>query len=123
MVNTVGNLEDGITAFYNEEFSRAYDVLLPLAEEGNATAQCYIASMYQAGLYVSLDSNKAIEWYLKAAEQNIKEGHISGTAYNNLATIYIVGMPDISADPDLAKKYWKKAEELGFEMVPKKNEK
>lgn len=119
-MNKVENLQDGVTAFDNEEFSKSYDLLLPLAEEGNATAQCYIASMYQGGLGIPLDSNKAIEWYLKSAEQSVKEGHVSGTAYNNLAGIYSVGMPGVSANPDLAKEYWKRAEELGFEMIPKK---
>ncbi len=109
-------IEKGIKAFDAGNYSDAYFRLTPLAEIGDAQAQCYIASMYQLGLGIPVDGIKAVEWYAKAAKQEIKEGSISAIAYNNLATIYIAGMPDILPDHKLAKKYQQKARELGFEM-------
>ena len=40
------------------------------AEAGDASAQNELGWMYQYGKYTSLDTQKAIEWYSKAAEQN-----------------------------------------------------
>jgi TPR repeat protein len=68
--------------------------------------------MFQAGLGVEVDGPRALEWYLKAAEQ----GH--AIAYNNLGTIYHVGMPGVAADPAKARECYKKAVQLGFDMVP-----
>jgi len=109
-------LDEGIKAFDAGNYSDAYSILIALAEMGNAQAQCYIASMYQLGLGVQVDGIKAVEWYTKAAKQEIKEGFISAIAYNNLATIYIADTPSILPDRKLAKKYQQKARELGFEM-------
>lgn len=121
-MNTESNkqkqLLEGINAFDTEDYSRAMELLLPLAESGVASAQCYIASMYQGGFGVPMSGKAAIDWYLKAALQEEMEERVSATAYNNLATIYSTGMLDVYADRDMAKKYWKKASDLGFEMIP-----
>jgi TPR repeat protein len=50
-------LENGIKAFENEDFSVAVTILMPLAKAGYAKAQCYIASMYQGGFGVPLDGS------------------------------------------------------------------
>ena len=92
---------------------------MPLAEAGNAQAQCHVASMYQGGFGLPADGAKAVEWYLKAALQEEYAGRISGVAYNNLGTIYGTGMPGVQPDPAKAKEYWRKAVELGVEMIPK----
>jgi TPR repeat protein len=107
-------LDGGIKAFEVGNYSEAYSILIVLAEMGDAQAQCYIASMYQLGLGVPVNGKKAVEWYIKAAKQEITEGFISAIAYNNLATIYIVDTPGILPDHELAKKYQQKAKELGF---------
>jgi len=111
-------LEKGIKAFQNENFLDAYNLILPWAVSGYAKAQCYIATMYQCGLGVSINGVQAVKWYRKAAEQGEKYERISATAYNNLGTIFSVGMPGIQANIGMAKKYWRKAVELGFEMIP-----
>jgi TPR repeat protein len=112
-------LNAGIEAFDREDYSEAYKLLIPLATAGYAQAQCYVASMYMGGYGVPLDGAKAIEWYEKAAMQEERMGRISAIACNNLGTIYSNGMPGVSADVKLAKKYWRKAVELGFDMIPK----
>jgi TPR repeat protein len=111
-------LEDGIEAFQNEDFSKAYTLMMPLAKAGYAKAQCYIASLYHGGFGVPVNGAKAVEWYRKAAEQYEKYEHVSATAYNNLGTIYSAGMPGVPADIGIAKECWCQAAELGFEMIP-----
>jgi TPR repeat protein len=112
------DLENGIEAFQNEDYSKAFSLLMPLAEVGLAQAQCYIASMYHGGLGVPVDGSKAVKWYRKAAELRDTASHISAVAYNNLGTIYSTGMPGVSADHRLARKCWRQDAELGFEMIP-----
>jgi TPR repeat protein len=112
-------LKAAIKAFEEQSYQEAYRLLIPLAEAGNPQAQCYIASMYQGGFGVPVDGAKAVEWYLKAAVQQDRTERISAVAYNNLGTIYSAGMPGVASDAQLAKEYWRKAVELGFEMIPK----
>lgn len=109
-------LEEGIGAFDNGDYIFAFKLLLPLAEAGNAKAQCYLGGMYQGGLGVPADGAQAVRWYLEAARQEIDVEHISATAYSNLATIYTVGMFGIGADKQLARSYAQMAERLGFQM-------
>ena len=111
-------LEEGIEAFQNEDFSKAYTLLMPLAKAGYAKAQCYIASLYQGGFGVPVNGAKAVEWYLLAAKQEEKDERVSATAYNNLGTIYSTGMPGVPADIGRAKECWRQAVELGFDMIP-----
>ncbi|MBI4885295.1 MAG: sel1 repeat family protein [Actinobacteria bacterium] len=113
----MNKLKDGLYAYREGNYKRALRCLLPLAETGDATAQCYVASIYQGGLGVPADGQAAVTWYRKAAEQEVREERLSAIAYNNLATIFATGMPGVSRDPALAKQYWRKAAELGFEMI------
>lgn len=115
----MSKLDDGLDAYQQGDYELALPLLLPVAEAGNAKAQCHIASMYEGGLGVPVDGQEAVKWYRRAAEHEDREGKISGIAYNNLATIFCTGMPGIPPDLALAKKYWRKAVELGFEMIPR----
>jgi TPR repeat protein len=112
-------IRSGIEAYENQDYAEAFRLLIPLAQAGNPQAQCYVASMYQGGLGVPVDGPMAVEWYRKAAIQEERIEHISAVAFNNLATIYSVGMPGIPPDKELAEQCWRKASELGFKMIPK----
>lgn len=39
----MSDLEKGLSAFYSQDYSKALSLLNPLADEGNAEAQCAIA--------------------------------------------------------------------------------
>jgi TPR repeat protein len=110
-------LKKGLKAFDNKKFDEAFAILLPLAKNGIAQAQSLIAHMYMFGFGTDMDCTQAVKWYKKAAAQ--REEKVSAVAYNNLGTIYVCGMPGIKANRTLARKYWKKAYELGFTMIPK----
>jgi len=53
-----------------ETDQQTFITLQTIAENGNATAQRMIASMYEQGDGVARDMSKAIEWYRKAAVLN-----------------------------------------------------
>jgi len=105
-----------MNALENEDHALAFRLFNLLAEAGNAKAQCNLATLYHFGLGVEADGKKAVELYRGVAEQEILEEHLSGIAYNNLATIYICGFPGIEPDPQRARDYRDRAKALGFEM-------
>jgi len=101
-------------ALQKGNFAVAYELLIPLAEAGNHKAQCYLASAYQLGLGTEVDGEKALALYKKVAEQDIQEEGLSALAYNNMATIYFVGVSGIERDPEQGAKCLEKARNLGF---------
>jgi uncharacterized protein len=97
-------LEQGIRAFELENYTEAFNLLLPLAESGDSEAQCHIGCMYDLGLGVKADTNEAITWYLLAAES----GH--PVAQNNLALL----MRFSENKPEEAAKWYLLAAEQGL---------
>ena len=96
--------KEGLAAFDTEDYAKAKALLEPLAEQGNAEAQCVIGNLYyQLGLGVAPDAAKAIAWYRKSAEQGY------GLAANNLAGM----LPEPEAD-----LWYQKARDLGFVHAP-----
>lgn len=62
----------------------ALKTLLSFANQGNAVAQMYVASIYLVGKGVLMDHNKAIYWVRKAAINNEPTGqHWLGISYCN----------------------------------------
>ena len=91
-------LEEGLAAFRDGNYAKAKLLLQPIAEQGDAEAQCVLGNLYQLGLGVENDNEQAIRWYRRSAERGY------GVAANNLA-----GMLPSEAD------YWRrKAGEQGF---------
>lgn len=97
-------------------YSLAIQPLEALAQDGNPKAQCNLANLYHFGWGVSIDGRKAVELYSKVAQQDIQEEHLSGVACQNLATIYVTGLPEIEPDPQKAARFSVRARELGLEM-------
>ena len=64
-----GQLEDANTAIENKDFLRAYALLQPLAEEGDAEAQTRLGAMYINGQGVENDLDKGLSWIMRAADQ------------------------------------------------------
>lgn len=72
--------DDGLTAFIQGDMTRAYGLLLPLAENGHPEAQYHIGYMYRTGTGVKMNEREAIKWYSKAA----KQGHATAFYQVNL---------------------------------------
>lgn len=100
------NLELGITAFESQDYKRAIVLLTPLAQSGNAEAQCLLGNCYQLGLGIAPDQEQALKWYRAAAEQG------NAIAANNLAGILLI------SDRAMADYWFSQAREKGFEHTP-----
>jgi TPR repeat protein len=86
------DFEAGWQAFQQGDFATAKAEWQPLAEQGNARAQFNLGVIYDEGRGVERSRAKAIEWWSKAADQNL------AVAQHNLAMMQIDtpdGQPDI----------------------------
>jgi len=63
-----GAFEDGVAAYDQGQFGKAFELWLPLAQGGNAVAQFNLASLYEKGAGVAQDLKEAARWYLEAAK-------------------------------------------------------
>jgi TPR repeat protein len=72
-----------VAAYRNNDNTKAFQLFLPLAEQGNHHAQCYLGFMYEVGRGVLQDYKQAEYWYRKAAEQNDAEAqyYLGGMYY------------------------------------------
>jgi uncharacterized protein len=80
-------LTEGFEAFDREDYSIAFEILLPLAEAGVLDAQTTIAGMYMVGKGTTADRERAIEWYRIAANKG------DMISQNNLATMILSESP------------------------------
>jgi TPR repeat protein len=63
----------GMAAWLNGEYGEAVKHWRPLAEQGNAKAQYYLASLYKLGYAVPQSDREAIRWIRQSAEQGYPE--------------------------------------------------
>ena len=106
------NLEEGLAAFEAGDYTNAFRLLKPVADQGDAEAQCIIANIYHLGLGKTRSVSEAIKWYVRSAEQGY------GVASNNLAGIFMTGDDGVAVDQDEAKTWHCKAIEQGFLHTP-----
>lgn len=59
----------GQQAFINGDYTTAFKEWLPLALQGNASAQSGVGALYDAGKGAPQDDAEALRWYQLAAEQ------------------------------------------------------
>jgi hypothetical protein len=68
--------EDGLYELTKKNYTKAYSILMPLAETGDQDAQLFIGSMYNFGQGVEKNENEAFKWFKLAAEQGLAEGQL-----------------------------------------------
>lgn len=93
-------------------YGEAADMLEPLCAVGNATAQGMLGVMYQLGLDVPADGNRAVALLKAAAESG------EGLAAHNLSTLYATGAPGVERDTELSRFYLRMARDLGVQLLP-----
>src|ERR1700677_341897 len=59
----------GMRAFRGGDYAAAYKEWKPLADKGDASAQCNLGIMYEKGLGVGKDASEALRLFQLAAEQ------------------------------------------------------
>jgi TPR repeat protein len=98
-----GPLEDGVAAYNKRDWDKAFKLLKPLADDGNAVAQEHIGRLYERGKTVPADFREALDWYVKAADQGdaLAQGHVG--------RIYRAGFFNGRADFGNALKYYREA--------------
>ncbi len=55
--------DEGVAAYNRGDYATALREWRPLAEQGDASAQLNLGSMYDAGVGVSQDYAEAVRWY------------------------------------------------------------
>jgi uncharacterized protein len=101
-VAAAGPLEDGEAG----DYTAALQILRPLAEQGNSTAQNNLGVMYADGQGVPQDYVEARRWYLKAAANE------DPNAEFNLGVLYARGR-GVPKDYAEAEKWFQKAADHG----------
>lgn len=135
-------LKHALVAYANRNYDKAYQRLLPLAQQNIVDAQYYLATLYDDDRVVIASSAMAAYWYRRAAklghinaQYNIGVAHASGdgvqqsmidavrwwrvaaisgsvNAQFNLGILYLRG-EGIRQDPVEAVRWWSKAAEQG----------
>ncbi len=108
----MSNITEGKQAFFAQDYATTLRLLLPLAQKGNAEAQCLVGCMYQLGLGVEVDSLEAAKWYKKSSLQGY------GVASNNLAGMFLAGSENIAPSKVEADKLFRLAREQNFVHAP-----
>ena len=103
----VQQYEQGLTAYKQSDYQTAFKLWLPLAEQGDATAQFNLGVMYNKGQGVKQDDVEAVKWYRKAAKQG------EASAQFNLGSMYADGR-GVKQDYVEAVKWYRKAAEQGL---------
>lgn len=76
-------LSDAIRLFEKQQYEKAYSIFLPLAIDGDPTAEHYIGMCFRKGLYVNENQKEAFKWFLRSAEHGFLESqYIVGVSYS-----------------------------------------
>ena len=105
-----GDLEDGLAAAQNGDFATALRLWTPLAEQGNASAQSNLGTMYLNGDGVAQDYKTAVKWITLAAE------HGNALGQGKLGAMYAQGKV-VMQDDKTAVKWYKLAAEQGDSLT------
>jgi uncharacterized protein len=100
-----GPLEDATAAEQRGDERTAIQILQPIAEAGDSTAQYRLGMWFRYGTH--RDASSAIKWLHLAAEKN------NSKAQRSLGEIYLDGMPGASKNANEAIKWLTRAAEGG----------
>ena len=101
-VTAAADLTDGLAAFNGKNYARAVQILEPLAQRGEATAQVHMGLLHYHGHAVAESDERAFAWFLRAAEQGNADGQFHlGNMY-----MYGLGVPATESEPDRVAALW-----------------
>jgi len=79
-----GEWEDAVAAYSRGDYTTAYRLFKPMAQQGMAEAQFILGLMYDNARGVPQDYAMAVKWYRKAAEQGIAKAQFNlGISYED----------------------------------------
>ncbi len=100
------DFQKGVDAYKRGDYQAALREWRPLAEQGRASAQFFLGSMYDLGRGVAQSDTEAVKWYRKSAEQG------RATAQFLVGSMYQEGRGVPQSDTE-AVKWYRKASEQG----------
>ena len=84
MTARADEFDAGVKAYESGDYATALRIFRQLADQGDATAQVILGTMYDEGKGVTQDYRAAVSWYRKAADQgNTKAQYNLGSMYGN----------------------------------------
>jgi hypothetical protein len=101
-------------AYDRSNYATALKVWLAQAKSGNPKAQTYVGEIYEKGLGVPANYQKAAEWYQKAADQNYS------SAQMNLGFLYEKGL-GVKQDTRISNKWYNLAAGLSEKDFPRRD--
>ena len=101
------DFDTGLAAYNRGDYATARGQWLPLAQQGNASAQSGLAIMYEGGLGVTQNYAEAAKWYRAAAAQG------DARAQYNLGVMYEKGL-GVPLDYKETVKWYQMAAERGY---------
>jgi hypothetical protein len=99
--------EEGVAAYDVEDYARAFEIWLPLAQTGNMAAQRNVANMLRQGLGTPQDLPRAVYFYRRAADAGLVNAMI------NLGAMIRVGEGVDEPDPHEAARWFYRAARAG----------
>jgi hypothetical protein len=103
------DLEDAVTAMRTGDFAKAYCVMLPLANDGDADAQYNIGWMYLNGYGLRVNDSQALQWWNKASGQGNTDASFS------IGMLYSLGEGEVPKNSTKAIDYYLLAAKEGHE--------
>lgn len=97
----LASYESALEAFERKENRTGIEALRSAAHDGDARAQNFLGTLFEAGRFVARDFGRAVFWYRKSAEQGNADGQL------NLGRMYRGGMGLERDEPRAA--YWYRA--------------
>ncbi len=101
------DFQEGYAAYQRGDYATALEEWLPLARQGDASAQLNLGLMYDAGRGVPRDYAESASWYTKAAEQG------DANSQFNLGLKYDLGQ-GVPQDYAEAVKWYRMAAEQAY---------
>lgn len=132
LISNADQLEDANTSIKNGDFKKAYELLLPLAEEKNEEAQRLLGALYINGQGVEKDFKKGMDLIMKAASNGYKPARIQAFSLSlelakqgNTGSMYNVGYMCLNGwgggdyDTDVCLRWMENAGKMGHEKSSK----
>jgi TPR repeat protein len=110
----IAELEKGIRAYYDGNYNTSFELLYPLAEEGEARAQFRIGVMYRYGRSVSKNSDLSEKWFTLALPTVLRRAQTGDAwAQTDLGTAYEIGI-SLTQDFERAAYWYRLAAEQNY---------
>ena len=105
-----GTLDDGLAAFRDKDYARAFEVFAAQSKEGDARATFYLSLLYRKGLGVVQNESQSLYLLKQAAEGGDPMAQYNlGNQYNRQGAL--------GYHPGMAAAWWEKAAKQGLALA------